>query len=74
VNWIPCSERLPEPKWPVLFCIFTRANKYVAMGQRTVGMSDESIWLDTDTDRYGDNLEWYEAQVTHWMPLPEPPK
>ena len=60
-KWIPVTERLPEPKELVL-----------------------CIWKDINGIHYGfaryqhDNV-WYVSnegmpEVTHWMPLPQPPK
>lgn len=57
-TWIPVTERLPEHGW------------YLAYGP-TIKMevlhfhSVEEVW---SSERY------YNIEVTHWMPLPEPPK
>ena len=57
-RWIPVTERLPEHGW------------YLAYGP-TIKMevlhfhSVEEVW---SSERY------YDIEVTHWMPLPEPPK
>lgn len=57
-RWIPVTERLPEHGW------------YLAYGP-TIKMevlhfhSVEEVW---SSERY------YNINVTHWMPLPEPPK
>ena len=57
-RWIPVTERLPEHGW------------YLAYGP-TIKMevlhfhSAEEVW---SSERY------YNIEVTHWMPLPEPPK
>ena len=61
-KWIPVTERLPEKCEPVLAC-------FDFMGGKAVQASD----------RYGKNgLLWSGipcgGKVTHWMPLPEPPK
>lgn len=61
-KWIPVAERLPEKCEPVLVC-------FDFMGGKAVKASD----------RYGKNgLLWSGipcgGKVTHWMPLPEPPK
>ena len=60
-RWIPVTERLPESH-----------NLVVALttgGDRIVAQRDKYGWL-----RYGG----YECErlrpITHWMPLPDPPK
>ena len=56
-SWIPVTERLPEHGW------------YLAYGP-TIKMevlhfhSVEEVW---SSERY------YNIEVTHWIPLPEPP-
>ena len=57
-RWIPCSERLPEPRIDV-WCNSD-------MGQM-VGYYDEyaETWYGRD---------YLELMVTAWMPLPEPYK
>ena len=57
-RWIPVTERLPEPYTWVLVCA---ENHKVAF------------------DAFYDGVRWQDAVlngliVTHWMPLPEPPK
>ena len=65
-KWIPVSERLPEPFVSVLACIPSEAplpmvhESYIA---------DHEAWVCILT------AERYKlGEVTHWMPLPEPPK
>ena len=57
-RWIPCSERLPEPRIDV-WCNSD-------MGQM-VGYYEENVetWYGRD---------YLELMVTAWMPLPEPYK
>ena len=68
-GWISVEERLPEPDVSVLVI----AN----------GKPHENITLDGayELAEYGTDgwiletwPEWMDAQVTHWMPLPEGPK
>lgn len=59
--WIPVTERLPEAGERVM--CYCRANIYEVMKMRTDG-----DWVH-DT-----NHIYMHSFVTHWMPLPEPPK
>lgn len=59
-KWIPVTERLPEEDKPVL--AWTNCGSFC----------ESAKWTG-----YGWNVTWdYEElfEVTHWMPLPEPPK
>lgn len=60
-SWIPVSERLPEKWKAVLVC-------------RDFEYSDcVSIEWRTSTEEWS-NDNAHNPKVTHWMPLPEPPK
>ena len=61
-RWIPCSEKLPEKHVEVL-----AYSPY--WGKIVVAMWGGEFWLEQWTD---DDLE--KSEITHWMPLPEPPK
>lgn len=59
-EWISVDERLPEKEQIVLCCLGLVMNVYTYKGDR--------IWEDS----YG---YWQKDEpITHWMPLPEPPK
>ena len=60
-RWIPVTERVPNDDNERVL-VFTKGNAPIG-NQR----------MDTDRYRRG---EWvrYGGNVTHWMPLPEPPK
>ena len=58
MEWISVKDRLPERMQPVIVC---RDNGKVEQGYRDVG-----DWWKV----YGTRTK----NVTHWMPLPEPPK
>ena len=61
-TWIPVSERLPEKDKEVL-CLTDTGSYWLAMFNRC----DDGLWSDGEF--------WSsEKCVTHWMPLPEPPK
>lgn len=60
-RWIPVTERLPDAGERVL--CYCRANIYEVMKMRTDG-----DWV------YDTNHVYMHSFVTHWMPLPTPPK
>ena len=57
-KWIPVSERLPEP-FTIVF-IWDSTNKRVTDAYMTRHME----WVGISMSH----------EVTHWMPIPEPPK
>lgn len=63
-RWIPVTERLPEnDQWVLCF-----------MKDKAFGAFRVFQWNYIDW-QWNDGNEWYdENDVTHWMPLPEPPK
>ena len=60
-RWIPVSERLPENGEYVL--CFCRANIVCVLRR-----DKDGDWYENPTHVYMSGF------VTHWMPLPEPPK
>lgn len=64
-RWIPCSERLPEPLQNVIICTDIKTV--------TVAWINGNEWYFADTGN-GHIEQWGLDDVTHWMPLPEPPK
>ena len=64
-RWIPVSERLPEKGKTVLVY---RKSEYVGVEESCMDRLEEigkcTLWIGTSG--------WFE--VTHWMPLPEPPE
>ena len=65
-KWIPVSERLPKRGEFVLFA-YEKGNRNPTMYAKNtmaVGRYDHKMFL----------VEGCAVKVTHWMPLPEPPK
>jgi hypothetical protein len=68
-KWIPVTERLPEERVPVL-----------AICKNGVMFVAEYEWTNYDGARWntrgplGSGRRIGKARVTHWMPLPQPPK
>ena len=65
-RWIPVKERLPESGQQVLAC--------VRLPHWTHEMPTLIETLDYDQGRFLDDDVDPRNYVTHWMPLPEPPK
>jgi hypothetical protein len=61
-EWISVKDRLPE-KGKAVLCFCTNDDYWIALWDRC----DDELWSDG---------EWWRAKdfVTHWMPLPQPPK
>ena len=58
-EWIPVSERLPEDNKKVLVLLVSKIE--------VIAILRNNVWL----------VSWNHVtlnHVTHWMPLPEPPK
>lgn len=74
-KWISVNDRLPESNLNVL--VFESGR--IAIAQRPTKM-DFAILNDTYEKEWPentfDNADWHfpSTEVTHWMPLPEPPK
>ncbi|MBO7251527.1 MAG: DUF551 domain-containing protein [Oscillospiraceae bacterium] len=63
-EWIPVSERLPEDFQRVL--VFRPGQYFEIHVTRMDGFNWEKWDMDYSTGKKG--------AITHWMPLPEPPK
>lgn len=65
MDWIKCENRLPtEEKFVLTFS---------ELGIRTLAIftiRNEKYWIEAN----GFSLDLDTLNVTHWMPLPEPPK
>ena len=70
MGWISIEEALPGPYETVLISVLTRNNYGVPMRYETVGRYSHSgkRWIS-----YTGNIVKGEV-VTHWQPMPEPPK
>lgn len=65
-KWIPCSEKKPEIWQEVLVTLNDKGYKSIHIGE----MQEEGSCM------IGGEF-WYEKddpRITHWMPLPDPPK
>lgn len=65
-EWIPVTDRLPEHRGDVLVCAFWHEKWQTRIG-----------WFAKDMDGWhvkASNEYHIDISVSHWMPLPEPPK
>ena len=65
-EWIPVSERMPEPEKDVLVCYKVRGTRYVSIG---------GLFGDGQFHGYDDEYlspEGRTRKAIAWMPLPEP--
>lgn len=65
-EWMPVSE---PPKENGIYCVMVEHHKSRKYKQRTHARYKNGRWVDLY-----DNWENRCWDVTHWMPLPEPPK
>lgn len=77
VGWVSVKDKLPEPEQDVLVIAHGWSGRllYIGSYQR---MEAETSWLTGVTSKASDWSLWgwsylREPEVTHWMPLPEPP-
>jgi hypothetical protein len=66
--WIPVTERLPEIYKTVLVY---RENLSVSGGYMSLEFLTTGFGY---TPQWSNDLQTWKSKVTHWMPLPEPPK
>lgn len=66
-RWIPVTERLPE-EWKTVLTFQPTTTDDKGIIQTCVYIGIPGKW------RQAWNHEFLELPVTHWMPLPEPPK
>ena len=72
-EWISVKDRLPkiydkDSDWSGTV-LFRTTQGHIHSGRRKFGRHRMSFWIDES-----DNLFFSKEEVTHWMPLPQPPK
>ena len=69
-EWIPVSERLPEPEKMVLLTVSGKVKNISFVDAYELGEfdTDEGCWILETWP------EWKDPKVTRWMPLPELPE
>lgn len=76
-SWIPCSERMPETTEKGLGVLYSDCLLVVSSKTGWTAMAycltdGEKSWWEFADAQNKIKIDWDE--VTHWMPLPEPPE
>lgn len=71
MEWISVKDRLPNDGVSVLVTVDLKHRKFVGVFfHHKHPLHDEKKWISESQPDYDYGYE----NVTHWMPLPEPPK
>ncbi len=77
-EWIPCSERMPELGQEVLVYAIGKDDGFI--GDAVTTISERFIFRlfpsSDGVEEWRSPWEYFDSnyEITHWMPLPEPPK
>lgn len=63
MKWISCGEKLPPLGEDVIF--YVGAGGSIEVGWRS-GLASQYTWVAGE-------YYWDSSEISHWMPLPEPP-
>jgi hypothetical protein len=75
-RWIPVTERLPEDK-QLCLCVYNLWDKTPVIDVFEFRINPPDIWCSGENSfwDYDSESGYFERNdVTHWRPLPEPPK
>ena len=70
-KWISVKDELPEPETAVL-AAFDDGEVWSLWQKWGEAEHEESLWYPKDWNDENRDYDWH--LVTHWMPLPKPPK
>ena len=72
-EWISVKDKQPEHAQPILYVVRGAFDPYVKKGERSWDGNDW-WWCDEDGDFDDAGNDGDSSYVTHWMPIPDPPK
>lgn len=72
MEWIKCSERMPKYDYPIIIC--TTDGDVMAAWFRVWTHVHDLGEVRAFEDEEGVSFTIYPANVTHWMPMPNPPE
>ena len=75
-GWISVEDRLPQLDKYVLICVNDRDHGAGVHSQvaRRIKLEGDSTDGMCDWKANGGPMAWFSRNVTHWQPLPSPPK
>ena len=76
MQWINTKDEMPTMGQPILMLIPTSINFMCAgfISERQLEDDEGEFSEKFLADQYGDNIGYSLECLTHWMPLPEPPR
>lgn len=69
MGWIKTSEKLPKADEPVFICGIAGGREFLSASVRNIDMHGSDAWVFPE----GFFSDGDDPQITHWMPLPDPP-
>ena len=72
MEWISVKEKLPEPFVDVLVWCTSQVGLSIAIDEKYAAIDRFCIWQDDHMPSF--RATRFFGHVTHWVPLPEPPK
>ena len=73
-EWIKCSERMPKAETPVLVMLNGEIRVAELRWDRPTYEETYKPFRYWDDPYDDDGQDWEVFDITHWMPLPEPPE
>lgn len=74
MKWISVEDRLPASETPVLVWFKNKEVRVASLEWEFPSYEDNYLAYRYWDCPYNDGQDWEWFDITHWMPLPEPPE
>lgn len=74
MEWVKCSDQMPEEEKDYLTYVMDNGCSYNQEVQRFYKKPRLLKGIYADSYTHWEKTTWDDYIVTHWMPLPEPPR